>query len=77
MVINGLFLGEYCEGDVFLFILLKDEDVEKMNLNDVKSVFVFSMKGNFVKVEQVIDNFVLGYDYNVVCCFNCECCMMM
>lgn len=29
-----------------------------MNLNDVKSVPVFSTKGNSVKVEQVIDNFL-------------------
>ena len=41
---NGLPLGEYREGDVSLPILLKDEDVEKMNLNDVKSVPVFSTK---------------------------------
>lgn len=74
---NGLPLGEYREGDVSLPILLKDEDVEKMNLNDVKSVPVFSTKGNSVKVEQVIDNFALGYDYNVVRRFNRERCMMM
>ena len=48
-----------------------------MNLNDVKSVPVFSTKGNSVKVEQVIDNFALGYDYNVVRRFNRERCMMM
>lgn len=48
-----------------------------MNLNDVKSVPVFSTKGNSVKVEQVIDNFSLGYDYNVVRRFNRERCMMM
>ena len=74
---NGLPLGEYREGDVSLPILLKDEDAESMNLNDVKSVPVFSTKGNSVKVEQVIDNFSLGYDYNVVRRFNRERCMMM
>ncbi len=30
-----------------------------------------------MKVEQVIDNFALGYDYNVVRRFNRERCMMM
>ena len=74
---NGLPLGEYREGDISLPILLKDEDAENMNLNDVKSVPVFSTKGNSVKVEQVIDNFSLGYDYNVVRRFNRERCMMM
>ena len=74
---NGLPLGEYREGDISLPILLKDEDAENMNLNDVKSVPVFRTKGNSDKVEQVIDNFSLGYDYNVVRRFNRERCMMM
>ena len=74
---SGMTLGEYRQGDQVLPILLKDEDAENMNLNDVKSVPVFSTKGNSVKVEQVIDNFSLGYDYNVVRRFNRERCMMM
>ena len=74
---TGMTLGEYRQGDQVLPILLKDEDAENMNLNDVKSVPVFSTKGNSVKVEQVIDNFSLGYDYNVVRRFNRERCMMM
>lgn len=74
---NGLPLGEYREGDISLPILLKDEEVGNMNINDVKTVPVFSTKGNSVKVEQVIDNFTLDYDYNVVRRFNRERCMMM
>ncbi|MGL4852110.1 MAG: efflux RND transporter permease subunit [Phocaeicola sp.] len=74
---NGLPLGEYREGDQSLPIMLQDMDKNDFNLNDIKSVPVFSTKAKLVKVEQVIDNFNLSYDYNVVRRFNREPCMMM
>ena len=74
---NGLPLGEYREGDQSLPIMLQDVDRNEYNLNDIKSTPVFSTKGKLIKVEQVMDNFSLEYDYNVVRRFNREPCMMM
>lgn len=74
---NGVPLGEYCEGDVFMPILMKDADRDSMNLNDIKTLPVYSAKGRSVKVEQVIDDFSLDYEYNVVRRFNRQPYMMM
>ena len=52
---NGVPLGEYREGDVFMPILLKDADKDSISLNDIKTLPVYSAKGRSVKVEQVID----------------------
>ncbi|WP_165156034.1 efflux RND transporter permease subunit [Parabacteroides sp. ZJ-118] len=74
---NGVPLGEYREGDVFMPILLKDADKDSISLNDIKTLPVYSTKGRSVKVEQVIDDFSLDYEFNVVRRFNREPCMLM
>ena len=74
---NGVPLGEYREGDVFMSILLKDADKDSISLNDIKTLPVYSAKGRSVKVEQVIDDFSLDYEFNVVRRFNREPCMLM
>ena len=74
---NGVPLGEYREGDVFMPILLKDVDRDSMNLNDIKTLPVYSAKGRSVKVEQVIDDFSLDYEYSVVKRYNRQRYMMM
>lgn len=74
---NGVPLGEYREGDVFMPILLKDADKDSISLNDIKTLPVYSAKGRSVKVEQVIDGFSLDYEFNVVRRFNREPCMLM
>ena len=74
---NGIPLGEYREGDLFIPILMKDAELDSMNLNDVKTLPVYSAKGKSVKVEQVIDNFPLEYDFNVVKRHNRQRAMMM
>lgn len=74
---NGVPLGEYREGDVFMPILLKDADKDFISLNDIKTLPVYSAKGRSVKVEQVIDDFSLDYEFNVVRRFNREPCMLM
>ena len=74
---NGIPLGEYREGDVSMPILLKDADMNTMNLNDVKTLPVFTSRAGSVKLEQVIDTFALDYDYNVIRRFNRERCMAM
>ena len=74
---NGVPLGEYREGDLFMPILLKDAEIDSLKLSDVKTLPVFSSKGIPVKVEQVIDQFSLDYEYNVIKRFNRERVMMM
>lgn len=74
---NGVPLGEYREGDVFMPILLKDAEIDSLKLSDVKTLPVFSSKGSPVKVEQVIDRFSLDYDFNVIKRFNRQRVMMM
>ena len=74
---NGVPLGEYREGDVFMPILLKDAHKDSISLNDIKTLPVYSAKGRSVKVEQVIDDFSLDYEFNVVRRFNREPCMLM
>ena len=74
---NGVPLGEYREGDVFMPILLKDADKDSISLNDIKTLPVYSAKGRSLKVEQVIDDFSLDYEFNVVRRFNREPCMLM
>ena len=74
---NGVPLGEYREGDVFMPILLKDADRDSMNLNDIETLPVYSAKGRSVKVEQVIDDFSLDYEYSVVKRYNRQRYMMM
>ena len=39
---NGVPLGEYREGDVFMPILLKDADKDSISLNDIKTLPVYS-----------------------------------
>ena len=41
---NGVPLGEYREGDVFMPILLKDADKDSISLNDIKTLPVYSAK---------------------------------
>lgn len=74
---NGVPLGEYREGDVFMPILLKDAEIDSLKVSDVKTLPVFSSKGSPVKVEQVIDRFSLDYDFNVIKRFNRQRVMMM
>lgn len=74
---NGVPLGEYREGDLFMPILLKDAEIDSLKLSDVKTLPVFSSKGIPVKVEQVIDQFSLDYDFNVIKRYNRERVMMM
>ncbi len=76
-VTSGLTIGGYREGDHTLPILLKTGGRDEWNFNDIKSVSVFSTKGEPVNVEQVIDDFSLDYGYNLVRRYNRERCMMM
>lgn len=74
---NGVPLGEYREGDVFMPILMKAVDIDSINPQDIRTLPVFSSKGKPVKVEQVVDEFKLEYNYDVIKRYNRERCLMM
>ncbi len=73
----GLTLGSYREGDVTMPILLKMTDINTMNLNDIKTLPVFGSNNKIIKVEQVVDDFTLEYDYNMIKRYNRQRVMMM
>lgn len=74
---NGVPLGEYREGDLFMPVLMKAVDMDSIHPQDVRTLPVFSSKGKSVKVEQVTDEFKLEYDYSVIKRYNRERCLMM
>ncbi len=74
---NGVPLGEYREGDLFMPVLMKAVDIDSIHPQDVRTLPVFSSKGKSVKVEQVTDDFKLEYDYSVIKRYNRERCLMM
>lgn len=73
---NGLPMGEYREKDQFMPILLKDEDLDMSNIEQVKTVPVFSPAGVAVPLAQVVDSFALKYNFNVIKRYNRERVMM-
>ena len=63
---NGLPLGDYREKDLFMPILLKEENYEAGNLDNMRTLPVFSATGSAVPLAQVVDRFDLNYNYNVI-----------
>ena len=73
---NGLALGDYREKDLFMPILLKEENIESANIDNMKTLPVFSPSGYAVPLAQVVDSFDFGYNYNVIKRYNREKVMM-
>ena len=73
---NGLPLGDYREKDLFMPILLKEENFDAGNLDNMRTLPVFSATGNVVPLAQVIDRFDLNYNYNVIKRYNRDLVMM-
>lgn len=73
---NGLPLGDYREKDLFMPILLKEENYEAGNLDNMRTLPVFSATGSAVPLAQVVDRFDLNYTYNVIKRYNRERVMM-
>ena len=73
---NGLPLGDYREKDLFMPILLKEENYEAGNLDNMRTLPVFSATGSAVPLAQVVDRFDLNYNYNVIKRYNRERVMM-
>ena len=73
---NGLPLGDYREKDLFMPILLKEENYEAGNLDNMRTLPVFSATGSAVPLAQVVDRFDLNYNYNVIKRYNRQRVMM-
>lgn len=72
MATTGLPIGSFREADKSLPILLKDSKIENKNLNDIKSLPVYSATGASCSIEQVLDYSEITYDYNVIQRYNRE-----
>ncbi len=74
---NGIPLGSYREADVTMPILMKASNLETISLDDVRTLPVSGTRTQGVTVEQVVDDFSLDYEYNVVKRYNRQRTMMM
>lgn len=74
---NGIPLGAYREGDVTMPILMKAADIQNITLDDVRTLPVTGARKSGVTVEQVVEDFNLEYDYNVIKRVNRQRTMMM
>lgn len=73
---NGLALGEFREKDLFMPILLKEENISTSDIDNMKTLPVFSQSGYPVPLAQVVDSFAFAYNYNVIKRYNREKVMM-
>ena len=73
---SGFPLGEYRHEDQFLPIVLADENQEGFNLNNLRSLPIYSASGNVYPLESVVDSVYLSYHYNVIKRYNRERVMM-
>lgn len=73
---NGLSLGDYREKDLFMPILLKEDGLDTKNLDNMKTLPVFTSKGLTVPLAQVVDSFAYDYNFNVIKRYNRDRVMM-
>lgn len=69
---NGLAMGEYREGDIFMPILIKDESYDRFNLSNLGTLPVFNSKGKTVPLEQVVESMEMEHQYPVIKRYNRE-----
>lgn len=73
---NGLPIGDYREKDLFMPILLKEDNIASSDIDNMRTLPVFSQSGYAVPLAQVVDSFAFNYNYNVVKRYNREKVMM-
>ena len=73
---NGLTLGDYREKDLFMPILLKEDNIATSGIDNMRTLPVFSQSGYAVPLAQVVDSFAFNYNYNVIKRYNREKVMM-
>ena len=62
--------GEYREGDQFMPILLKDENIDTYNLTNLQALPIFTPAGKVYSIEQATDGFRFEYRVGVVKRYN-------
>ena len=67
---QGYRLGEYREGDQFMPILLKDENIDTYNLTNLQALPIFTPAGKVYSIEQATDGFRFEYRGEVVKRYN-------
>ena len=67
---QGYALGEYREGDEFMPILLKDENIGSYNLTNLQALPIFSPSGKVFSIEQATDGFRFDFRPGVIKRFN-------
>lgn len=63
---TGYRLGEYREGDQFMPILLKDENIADYNLSNLRTLPVYTPGGKVLPLEQTVDGFRFDYTFDVI-----------
>lgn len=63
---SGYRLGEYREGDRFMPILLKDENVADYNLTNLQVLPIFSPAGKVFSLEQAVDSFRFDFRTGII-----------
>ena len=63
---QGYPLGEYREGDRFLPILLKDENIAAYNLTNLQALPIFTPSGRVFSIEQATDGFRFDFRPGVI-----------
>ncbi len=69
---KGYALSQYRQGDQIMNILLKDNNINSFDLNNMRTLPVFNSKGIAIPLEQVIDSLSFGYDFNMIKRYNRE-----
>ena len=67
---DGYRLGEYREGDLFMPILLKDENVDAYNLTNLQALPIFNPAGRVFSLGQAVDDFRFGFRQGVIRRYN-------
>ena len=67
---QGYRLGEYREGDQFMPILLKNENIDTYNLTNLQALPIFTPAGKVYSIEQATDGFRFEYRVGVVKRYN-------
>lgn len=67
---QGYRLGEYREGDQFMPILLKDDNIDTYNLTNLQALPIFTPAGKVYSIEQATDGFRFEYRGGVVKRYN-------
>ena len=67
---QGYRLGEYREGDQFMPILLKDENIDTYSLTNLQALPIFTPAGKVYSIEQATDGFRFEYRVGVVKRYN-------